>query len=94
MKTTFKIYWWAMTDKGKKRGIDTVVVDKEDFDERDAEALIEYFSNANSPDKEHPDMKNFNAYYPLATHCLDYGFVKLVKVKQGKQKQSKVFENV
>lgn len=85
MSTTWKIYWWAKTDRPKKYGNDTIVVQSDSFDEQEAEDLLEYFANGYMPDEKHPEMKNFFGYYPDAVFCENYG---LVKIKQVKEKEA------
>lgn len=76
----FKIYWWAKTHR-KKNGTDTITTSNPDFNQYDAEELLEHLADGHMPDDKHPNMPNFVAYYPMADLCENYGLIKVVKVK-------------
>ena len=79
--TTWEIRWKAKVDgKPWKSGKDIITVKNPDFDQYDAEDLLDYFANEHIPDDKHPDMPNFNAYYQNANWLENFELVSAKRV--------------
>ena len=82
MTSTWKIYWWAKTDRPKKYGNDVVTLEGDDLTESEADDILGDAANFN---KGRVALPKFEALWNCATFCLDYG---VVKVKQVKEKEA------
>lgn len=81
-KTKWKIYWWAKTDEGKKSGSDIITIEGDE--EPDGLDILEQNANCMLGYRDALELQKFSNYYCNATHCLDYGLVKIERVKDGK----------
>ena len=79
-KHKFIIYWWAKTEEPKKFGHDEVELPQDELDEWEADDFLNEAAGGNvAPHRDYPRLPNFEAYYPLATFCYDFGVRKVVK---------------
>jgi len=90
-KRMYTLYWWAKTGGPKKFGHDTFETTKE-IDEYNADDLLSMVAGTLGSDTSDEVLeakawlKNFNAYYPLADFCVDFGVVKVVTSSEAEAK--------
>lgn len=84
MSTTWKIYWWAKTDRPKKYGSDIVTIEGDELTEWDADEMLSNSAGEMFSSKKKYELPNFESYYTVATHCIDFGVVKVKEVKNKK----------
>lgn len=77
----YKIYWWAKTEGPKKFGHDEFTNDEE-FSDYEIEAMLETVAEGKSPGGHQEKFPNFDAYYPLAIFCDNYGIRKVERTEQ------------
>ena len=87
-KHRYVVYWWAKTNRPKKRGHDYFETDEDMTDDEILRGLELVAESRSRPEwvKWRDRLPNFDKYYPGADVCENFGLTKVVRTEVGLRK--------